>query len=145
MERPITSYRHKLHTQGKEDLESGLEKGLREYEKVLPYIDDLPPEKLRGLRRAVKQNSDSYGKIKAILFPDGANGNPAVVAAQEILDVIKLSVRGEDAGYIAETIFQSDEEAVNPLLDLLGLKDAKEADSEKYNGGSKPKITWGYR
>lgn len=143
MNSTISSVRWKLHTEGKEPLEEGLQIGLREYEIGLPYINDSSPEKLRALRQAVKQNSESYSKIKNILFPDG---NPAVVAAQEVLDVIKLSVRGEDAGYIAETVFQSDEETVKPLFNLLGLngKNGETATTDK-SYSSKPKVTWNYR
>lgn len=111
--------------------------------KGLPYIDDLPSEVLVNLRRAVKQNSDSYSKIKEILFPDE---NPAIVAAQEIFDVIKLSVRGEGADYIAEAVFQVDGKTIKPLLNLLGL-DGKNGESAAKTDVKYPKskITWNYR
>lgn len=120
-----------------------LEEGLREYEKGLPYLEQLPQEKLRELRDAIKSEYNARQKIRSIIVPDG---NAAVVAAQEIMDVIKLHVHGDnDLNYIAETVLQTDAKTIKPLSDLLGIGSEKSDSEKKYNGSSKPKITWAYR
>ncbi len=143
MSSAVTSERWKLRVQGKKALGDELKEGLREYEKGLPYLEQLPQEKLRELRNAIKSEYNTRQKIRSIIVPDG---NAAVVAAQEIMDVIRLHVHGDnDLDYIAETVFQTDAETIRPLSDLLGIGGEKSDSEKKYNGNSKSKITWNYR
>ncbi len=131
-----------MRVEGKEALGDGLQIGLREYEKGLPYIDELPEKQLNELKQAIRQEYNARQKIRKIVVPDG---NSAVVAAGEIMDVIRLHVHGDnDIDYIAETVFQTDGKSMKPFFDLLGIS-GKPDSEKKYNGGSKPKITWNYR
>lgn len=98
---------------------AAIETGLREYEKGLPHIDDISPEKLGELKEAIQQGYNANKKIIGIIAP---NEKPAVVAAQEILDTIELYFNGNSPDYIADAVFQTEAKKLKPLFDLLGIK-----------------------
>lgn len=49
------------------------------------------------------------------------NDEPLYESTQDILDIIKLYVKGENSDYIGELIFQSDGEPVIKMLNLFGI------------------------
>ena len=84
----------------------------------MKFIDQEDTKKLYNIGSKIQQMKLLNQDIHDFFIK---NDEPLYESAQDILDVIKLYVKGEDYDYIGDTVFQSDGEPVMKLLNLFRI------------------------
>lgn len=95
------------------------------YGKNMKFIDQEETEKLKNVGLKIRQMKLLNQEILDFFIKDG---EPLYESTQEILDIIKLYIKGENPDYIGEIVFQSDKE---PIIKILGLFGIDRLDIEK--------------
>ena len=88
----------------------------------MKFIDQEDAKKLLSIGSKIQQMKLLNQEIGDFFIN---NGEPLYESTQDILDVIKLYVKGENPDYIGELVFQSEGEPVVQLLNLFGIIDKK--------------------
>lgn len=84
----------------------------------MKFIDDEDKEKLLVLGEKIQQMKRLNEELLEFFIKDGL---PRYEGTQEILDIIKLYIRGENPDLIGESVFQTDGKPVIELLKKFGL------------------------
>lgn len=84
----------------------------------MKFIDQEDSKKLHNIGSKIQQMKLLNQEIHDFFIK---SDEPLYESTQDILDVIKLYIKGEDYDYIGESIFQSDGEPVMKLLNLFGI------------------------
>ncbi len=92
----------------------------------MKFIDQEETEKLKGIGSKVQQMKLLNQEILDFFIKDG---EPLYESTQDILDIIKLYIKGENPDYIGEIVFQSDKEPVIKILGVFGI-DRSDIDKE---------------
>ena len=87
-------------------------------ETKMKFIDQEDRKKLYNIGLKIRQMKLLNEDILDFFIK---NDEPLYESTQDILDVIKLYVKGENPDYIGESIFQSDGEPVIKILNLFGI------------------------
>lgn len=84
----------------------------------MKFIDQEDTKKLYNIGSKIQQMKLLNQEILDLFIK---NDEPLYESTQDILDIIKLYVKGENSDYIGELIFQSDGEPVIKMLNLFGI------------------------
>lgn len=87
----------------------------------MKYIDEEEPQKLFRIGIRIDQLRRLNKELIECFIKDGKPVYGDDTGTQELLDVIKLYIKGENPDYIGEQVFQSDGAIVKKLLGLMGI------------------------
>lgn len=87
----------------------------------MKYIDEEESQKLFCIGIKVELLKRLTKELKEYFIKDGKPVYGDAEGTEELLDVIKLYIKGEESSYIGEQVFQSDGEPVKKLLGLMGI------------------------
>jgi|SRR3972149_5291056 len=85
----------------------------------MKFIDEEDKRILQAIGILISQAKTIREQIDGYFVKDGKG---EYESTQEILDVIRMHIRGESPDSIGEAVFQSDGEPVKNLLLVFGLK-----------------------
>lgn len=91
----------------------------------MKFIDQEEKRKLESIGLKIMEAKRLRQQINEFFIKD--ENTPVYESTQDILDVIKLYIRGETPDSIGESVFQSDGEPVIKLLELFGITVKRES------------------
>ena len=84
----------------------------------MKFIDEEDEKKLHNIGLKIQQMKLINQEIHDFFIE---NDEPLYESTQDILEVIKLYIKGENPDYIGECIFQSDGEPIIRMLNLFDI------------------------
>ena len=87
----------------------------------MKYIDEEEPLKLFRIGIKIDQLKRLNKGLRDCFIKDGKPIYGDAEGTEDLLDVIKLYIKGEHPDYIGEQVFQSEGDVVKKLLGLFGI------------------------